>query len=411
MVIQGETPAGVPITSVKALPGELQRLKVLDSFRALAIVCVMSYHYTVRWAAPHDPMQHLPPGAMFNGTLLQYGWIGVEFFFMISGFVILMTLERCHSIADFFVRRFARLRPALFVAATLSMFFIAWAGPRDWQLSRYDYLTSIFFMDPDIFSRIVGIPGLKWVDGTYWSLREELRFYLTAGTLFWIFRKNLVVVWIIAMAAIPFNSVYHHLQSLLLWHFPVHMLGIASYLICSVIEISYFPFFSLGVFAYEIWSRGKWSLLAWIGLGVTEAWLLALIVKQAGVFSGTDVATMIVVNAAMIILLMLFLFNSRLLRPLCWAPLVAVGQASYSLYLIHQNMGVILLRYAVDAGMPYLLAIVCVLLAMMAVALALFRWVEIPAKGWILRLGRRLVSWAEKFAPGLIFATQARSAQ
>src|SRR5205085_572899 len=123
MIIEGETPAGVPITSAKQRPGELQRLKVLDSFRALAIFCVMSYHYTVRWAAPHDPTPHLAPGAMFNGTALQYGWIGVEFFFAISGFVILMTLERCHSMADFFVRRVARLWPALFVAATLSMIF------------------------------------------------------------------------------------------------------------------------------------------------------------------------------------------------------------------------------------------------------------------------------------------------
>jgi peptidoglycan/LPS O-acetylase OafA/YrhL len=401
MIIEGETATGVPITSPKQQPGELQRLKVLDSFRALAIFFVMSYHYTVRWAAPHDPTRHLPPGEMFNGTVLQYGWIGVEFFFMISGFVILMTLERCHSVADFFVRRFARLWPALFVTATLSALFVTWAGPADWQLSRYDYLTSVFFMDPEVFSRITGVPGLKWVDGAYWSLRAEIRFYVFAGMIFWLFRKNLVVVWVVVMAAIPFNSLYHHLVPLPRWHFSVHILGF---------ETSYLPFFSVGVFAYELWSRGKWSWLAWIGLAITEIWILALIVKQHGVFGGSDTLAMIIINAAMMLLVVLFIFDSVLLRPLCWTPLVMVGQASYSLYLIHQNIGVIILRHAIDVGIPYLLAIPGVSLAMIGMALLLFRYVEIPAKGWILRLGRGFVALAERFVPGLVFTSKARMA-
>src|SRR5580698_9439812 len=105
------------------------RIRVLDSYRALAIAAVLIYHYTYQFTLLQVADAPIPARPVL-GTFppFQYGWLGVEFFFVISGFVILMTLERCRSVADFAVRRFARLWPPLFVAATLTTAVIALIG-------------------------------------------------------------------------------------------------------------------------------------------------------------------------------------------------------------------------------------------------------------------------------------------
>ena len=73
-------------------PGE--RLRVLEAFRGIAILAVLACHYFSTWQRPvnlylydHD-----------HRALAPLGGLGVEFFFMISGFVILLTLERCEHL-------------------------------------------------------------------------------------------------------------------------------------------------------------------------------------------------------------------------------------------------------------------------------------------------------------------------
>src|ERR1051326_635169 len=152
LAIKGETDAGIPVISGRG-EGLAPRIAALDGFRALAILLVLFYHYTVRWAPPLDPAPHLPSGRMFDGFVpLEYGWFGVELFFVISGFVILMTLERCRNLPDFLLRRFARLWPAMAAAAALTALVMALAGPSDWRTGRLDYLTSVLFLSPNITS-------------------------------------------------------------------------------------------------------------------------------------------------------------------------------------------------------------------------------------------------------------------
>ena len=157
-----------------------RRILVLDGCRALAILCVMAFHYTVRWAPPADPDGHLAAGAMFADVWpLYFGWAGVEFFFVISGFVILMTLENTCSAREFIVRRFARIWPALIVATVITTAVVLVIGPSDWRASPYDFLDSILLVGPDVVARVFHYQ-VKYVDGAYWSLWVEVRFYLLA---------------------------------------------------------------------------------------------------------------------------------------------------------------------------------------------------------------------------------------
>src|SRR5688500_10328161 len=103
-------PAG-HISRVPHLPG-------LDGLRAIAVVCVMVYHANSRW--------------------LHGGFLGVEVFFVISGYLITLLLIAEHErsgrvdLRQFWLRRFRRLLPALFVVLALLVVYVA-IGFRDAQ--------------------------------------------------------------------------------------------------------------------------------------------------------------------------------------------------------------------------------------------------------------------------------------
>jgi peptidoglycan/LPS O-acetylase OafA/YrhL len=76
----------------KPLPGRIQEL---DALRGLAAICVVLFHKTM--GSPHSNM------------FLKLGVTGVDLFFMISGFVILMTLKKVKTSKQFIIGRISRL--------------------------------------------------------------------------------------------------------------------------------------------------------------------------------------------------------------------------------------------------------------------------------------------------------------
>lgn len=90
------------------------RLHGLDTLRALAIVVVMLYHFN---------MQGLLPSLM--EPVAKIGWVGVDLFFVLSGFLISSQLLKPYltggepSLKDFYTRRAYRILPAFFVVLLL----------------------------------------------------------------------------------------------------------------------------------------------------------------------------------------------------------------------------------------------------------------------------------------------------
>lgn len=89
------------------------RFLELDVFRGIAALGVVLFHYTSQYSTL---FQHSPEMNFY----FSLGRHGVELFFIMSGFVILITLERTKSSLDFIVKRFARLYPAYWVAIALT---------------------------------------------------------------------------------------------------------------------------------------------------------------------------------------------------------------------------------------------------------------------------------------------------
>ncbi len=141
---------------------------------ALAVIYGHSYHVTGQ------------PGADLFLQLVGFKFIGgvaVDIFFVISGFLIVASLER-HSVVDYLKARCLRIFPALFVAVLISVLILGplvsedpgyWANPQTWHyLYKNALMVSTEYMLPGVFQ---SNPDHA-VNGSLWSLPVEFRLYI-----------------------------------------------------------------------------------------------------------------------------------------------------------------------------------------------------------------------------------------
>src|SRR5947209_4540546 len=139
-----------------------KRISTLDSLRGIAALSVVIYHYTYRF--------RLKFGHDYSSIYdLKIGFYGVELFFIISGFVIFMTVEKCKNGADFAFKRFTRLYPTYWLCLFISFTFLYFFGISAQRPTFTELLINL--------SMVQYLLHTKSVDGVYWSLLTELIFY------------------------------------------------------------------------------------------------------------------------------------------------------------------------------------------------------------------------------------------
>lgn len=340
---------------------ERDRNGVIDAYRGLAVIAVMTFHYSVRWAPPYNAMFAEKDGVnlyLFHHVyppLFQLGQFGVLLFFVISGLVITMTILRCGSAFEFAVRRFARLFPALVVSSILTLAIVDLVGPAIMHRSSADWLTSLT-LDPEHL-------GHKTIDGAYWSLLAEVKFYLWValffhflGPRFWI---GLVAL---GFAAIPAHVVHH---------------TAVGYLVPS-----YMPFFLLGVSAWQLLFERDRKAGTIVGVAAVVLYAVQLPSYMSYL---TPASLTPIAEIALTCAIALMLFTVSLPAPRWLAPLSTIGRWSYALYLLHQHIGVTFIRIAKNAGASDLVAVTVSASIVVALAWLVHEWVELPGKTAVMR--------------------------
>jgi len=160
----------------------MERLTNIDGLRGTAISMVVLYHALYRWQDLSDAS-----GIPEDFNIFEYGYLGVQLFFLISGFVILMTLERSKSLIPFLRNRWLRLWPCM-VVVSLLVFSTSYLIPlRPLGVARSEHLIpGLIFVEPYFLNTLFNT-NIQSLEGTFWSIYVEIKFYIIAAFLYFSF--------------------------------------------------------------------------------------------------------------------------------------------------------------------------------------------------------------------------------
>ncbi|RRI01165.1 acyltransferase [Mesorhizobium tamadayense] len=320
----------------------------VDILRFLAAVMVMFYHYGFWvWAFPDGVSARSTGGIPAHPEMafVGSGWVGVQVFFVISGFVIAFSAENSTPL-KFFEARVRRLAPAVWVCAPISaivllMVGLSWPTDAVVRLAR----TALF------------VPFEPWVDSVYWTLGIEIAFYAIVWILLRLGRFDLMerAAMIIGLGSTLFWCLY--------FAFGWTDFGETRWLQLTLVHHG--AFFAVGVLLWLM----RFKAVTIPRLGFSALFLAGGVLQIA---SSVDVHS-IKVEAAMpyappiiIFLAAVALMAWSLRLDLSWRGWRRIGLMTYPLYLIHDVVGAAMLGVLIRAGVPYLVSIPIVGAAMIA---------------------------------------------
>jgi peptidoglycan/LPS O-acetylase OafA/YrhL len=325
----------------------------VDALRGIAALAVVLFHFSTRY-------QQVYPGPNVPSLSFAHGHYGVNLFFIISGFVIFMTLSRTRRPLDFVVSRFSRLFPAYWAAVALTFVVVSAFGLPGRELTLNQALANLFMVH--------NFAGVPHVDAVYWTLEIELLFYATMLALF---------------ASGHLHQVHRALWALLalrlLYWVADKSFGVdLSWTLSRLLILKYIPWFALGIVVYEAVASGELPLR---GRGVQTA---ALAILCLAIVDGWGIGVLGLTLSALV-----WMAAAGRLPWLASPGLAFLGTISYPLYLLHEYIGWVLQRAVQARGGSADLSVILAVGLSIALASMVTFGVERPAmramRGWYRR--------------------------
>jgi peptidoglycan/LPS O-acetylase OafA/YrhL len=339
-------------------PKASARVEILDLLRGIAVLTVLIFHYSFRQAVGDDGLNDIVLPALVPFT--KYGFLGVQLFFVISGFVIAYSAEHRTGI-EFGIARIARIYPAFIVCMTLTFIVTLAFGAPIFQATFLQWLANYMIV----------APALKqpFMDNAYWSLVYELTFYawIAVFMLTGWFRRQVDVIIIVWMALSMLNQ--NIVQSAILKH---------------VLLTDQSGFFAAGLTIYELYCGRRDAMIKlMLALSTLVAIGQALhLTDWYRVHNHFAYDDRIVVGISVLAVAAVGLVLRVRRLPIPSHILLAIGGITYPLYLLHQHIGYIVINQ-LRGAMPPWLVVTATAAAMILLALTIWRGVE--------RRGQRMV--------------------
>jgi exopolysaccharide production protein ExoZ len=359
-----------------------ERLPAVQVLRGMAALLVVMVHAV---ASALQPEAGFPEEwREFASRIIDLGASGVDIFFVISGFVMALVIGANEELgaAKFLRDRLIRVVPYYWLA-TLLFLGVVTLGARDYL--DVQLLSSLTLLPP---------PGPGGYEAPLllvgWSLAFELAFYsvVTAAVLIGtnaVRRLGLAMATVAALGvaglvAVPDDNL------LALWRNPLwleFLLGMVVYACWRKWPRPVRPFWAVGLFAAGLVGLGA-SLFGWYA--IDEA--------PQGVFDLAQGSMRLMYWGVPSALLVLGALWSRNLAEIAWSsPLrrlvLAMGDASYSLYLLHLSLICLFEDFAPAGYLPWFVVIPLLMVSSTALSLMAYRYIEAP----MLRVLRRLLRW------------------
>lgn len=342
---------------------------LLDLLRFGAALMVAVYHFLYRGSQDGGFLDHSFGAA---GVSVSLGYLGVNLFFMISGFVIIWSASGRDWYA-FSISRLARLYPAHLVAMTITFLMMTWWTQAPYTTDIFQWLGNLTMVAP--------IFGEQFMDGAYWSIVIEIIFYgwVIIGLFTGFLPRHTdaaVAVW---MALVIVNNIVMGSR-------PVEIMFLTEY----------GSYFALGAMVWRISSLGGSGLrLLVAGLALIMTFHAAEVQRldafnRLGEASNAQLVAM--ANAGIVALFLLAAVLGRSVKAGPWV--LAMGGISYPFYLIHQNAGYILM----NATAPLIGKWSAFVLAL-ALSITVSWWIYARVEPVGRRVIRALFSPAARFLP------------
>jgi peptidoglycan/LPS O-acetylase OafA/YrhL len=330
------------------------RIRGLDALRGLAAASVVLYHFTHTYGEWVGHRQK---------PLVDVSWgiYGVHLFFLISGFVIFMTVDKSRSAGEFIRSRFARLYPAYWAAVCLT-FAVTSLFPLP-GMERTFVARAIANL-----TMVQAWVGIGDLDQVYWTLHVELTFYAIMVLLMrarWLERTE----WVLGAFIVAGFGFWFAFG----WHAPR-----ALDLVRTILAVDHLYAFAIGVCLYRMKAGVRPVHGALIALALAFCWV-----------RWSWYESLIVAGLAVVV----FLATRGRLRVLEARPLLFLGTISYSLYLCHNKLGSTLIHQLEARGVDVNVAICAAIVATFAVSCLVHYTVEAPALAYLrdkLRVGRHV---------------------
>jgi peptidoglycan/LPS O-acetylase OafA/YrhL len=311
-----------------------------------------------------------------------WGWVGVEIFFVISGFVIANSANGSTPFR-FLRSRMERLYPAVWICATISALVWLISGAEPVRNVVAEYLHTITLW-----------PLGAWVDAPYWTIACEIVFYalvflLLLGRSFHRLEKFAIAVVIISSVfwALYLAVTLSHTAVPPLMMFFVSGAG-------NMLPIYYGPFFGLGMLMW-VWRRkglstpGVVAVMAALALGVVETiGINSVSTALDEIYAGSldflrFVRPFVWLGAVGILFVSSAYPASETMAPAKLRVLRNIGLATYPLYLLHFALGVWTLRLLTGSGLAALPSFILVIAFLCTLSLVITIYGEPALRGFI----------------------------
>jgi peptidoglycan/LPS O-acetylase OafA/YrhL len=213
----------------------------LSLLRFLAACMVVSIHLYASLAYAG----YVSRGFRFLNEITKYGYLGVDLFFIISGFVITLSIEN-KTLGEFISARFLRLFPVFWLCVSITSLFMVTLGKGiDQPLSFFRYLANLT-MVPHLYG------GYDFLDGVYWTLAIELKFYIVVA---WVFllrsfsRITIEKVALLAMLPLLYYTFFYN-------PFSPSIINVSLGYTFRYYSEGYAVYFLAGVLFYSLYKNG-----------------------------------------------------------------------------------------------------------------------------------------------------------
>lgn len=330
------------------------RIVALDLIRFFAALSVVLYHYISR------PESNAYP--IFS-EITNYGYLGVPLFFIISGYVIAFSANN-RTALQFGISRFVRLYPALWAGVIFTVLILVIFTGKKYSISQV--LANFTLLNEYL--------GFEDIDGVYWTLKAELKFYACVFLLlaFGVFQK------------------YHIWLSLWLGLAVMHTAFGQPFFMGWFISPAYSSFFIAGIAFFLIQNYGKNAFNLFILISSLMVSSITIYVQADGFMIHPNVVDKsISVVVVWLFYCLMYLLSIGKINLKERNVFVTLGALTYPLYLIHNMAGKSLIdkySHIIPEQIMIIMVIILMIFASWIIHLVIEKPLSTPLKNHLLSI-------------------------